>query len=187
MQVLNLFGQAVALARLHEIGAEVAAWRQQIEGVEALRRAWGQAHHCATQRFGELLVLQVGIDHKALVATLPVEQQIALDEQFAEIALAGAGHPADEEVRVLQRAIPGIEQHRLVRLAHAHQHATRHHERVGQEREHGGERGRIQRERAQQFVAGLWQAGLQDLNLLKGGRVRRRVQREQAKHGVEAF
>ena len=84
-------------------------------------------------------------------------------------------------------AIPGIEQHRLVRLAHAHQHATRHHERVGQKWEHGGERGRIQRERAQQFVAGLWQAGLQDLGLLKGGRVRRRVQREQPKHGVESF
>ena len=106
MQVLNLLGQPVTLARLHEIGAEVAAWRQQIEGVEALRRARGQAHHRATQRFGKLVVLQVGIDHKALVAALPVEQQIALDEQFAEIALAGAGHPTDEEVRVLQRSYP---------------------------------------------------------------------------------
>ena len=106
MQVLNLFGQTVTLARLHQIGAKVAAWGQQIEGVETLRRARGQAHDRAAQRFGELLVFQVGIDHKTLVAALPVQQEIALDEQFAEIALAGTGHPADEEVRVLQRSYP---------------------------------------------------------------------------------
>ncbi len=116
-----------------------------------------------------------------------MEQQIALDEQFAEIAFPRAGHPTDEEVWVLQRTVPGIEQHWFVRLAHAHQHAARHGERVGEEREHGGERGRIQRERAQQLVAGLWQARLEDLGLLKGGEVCRRIQREQGQDSVEAF
>src|SRR6266567_8833304 len=99
MQVLNLFGQPVALACLHEIGAEVAAWGQQVERVEALRRSRGQAHDRAAQRLSDLLVFEVGIDHKALVATLPVQQQITLDEQLSEIALAGASHSTDEQVR----------------------------------------------------------------------------------------
>src|SRR6266702_6902993 len=169
MQVLNLLGLSVALARLHQVRAEIAAWGQQVEGVEALRRSRGQTHHGTTHCFGKLLVLQVWVDHEALVAALPVQQEVALDKQFAEIAFAGASHPADEKVWVLQRAVPGIEQHRLVRLAYPYEHATRHGERVGLKREHGGERRRILRGRAQQFVTCLRQAGLQELGLLKGG------------------
>src|SRR5260370_1089220 len=99
--------------------------------------------------WGGLLVGEGGGDHTALRARVRGQQRGGLDEQLDEVVLAGAGRPADEEVRIFERAVPGVEQDWLMRLADAHEYPTWHHERIGEEREHGGERGRIEREGAQ--------------------------------------
>jgi hypothetical protein len=106
MQRLYFLGQPIPSAAILQVGSEVGARGQQIEGVQMLLGAGSQPHKVSTERTTQILVFLLWIDDEHLQAARAMQQEFAHDADLIEIGFACTRNGATKFMRVVQCLSP---------------------------------------------------------------------------------
>ena len=138
--------------------------RWQVEGVQVLSGATGQAHHLSAHGAAQRAVLVLRIDHQEVDA----DQEVAEGHELGEVALARARGGEDDGVGVLQAGVERVEEdRRVVVVGDPVEDAALHGERARRERERRGQRAGVQVAVQHEAILPLRQTGAEAAVLLQ--------------------